>query len=320
MMWKVPEGKIPLLVIEGATSAGKSDIAVRAASALSGEVIGADSMQVYRGMDIGTGKIRPEETAGVPHHLIDVADPENPMDLAVYKEAAKEAIRRVWKAGHLPVLCGGTGFYIQAVIRDVDFSQGDPAEEYRQHLENLASSKGNEALHRLLAEVDPVSAEKIHQNNVKRMIRALEYFHETGRPLSEKNEEDRALASPYDHLVFWVDRDRDTLYRRIDARVDKMLKEGLIDEVRALKDRGLTEHDRAMQALGYKEILRFLDGVYSLDEAVRVLKRDTRHFAKRQLTWFRHDGYGERITFEDHGGSAEKVAEEIIRRAEERWT
>ena len=305
------ENRIPLIVIEGPTSAGKSDIAVLVAKALDGEIISADSMQVYRGMDIGTGKIRPEEMGGIPHFLLDIADPEDAFDLARYKELAKEAVLDVWRRGKVPVLCGGTGFYIQAVVKDIDFSSASPSEEYRRELEEFAESEGNDALHAILKEKDPEAAAAIHPNNRKRVIRALEFLHETGEKISEKNRSDKEQASPYDAMIFFIDMDRADLYRKIEKRVDLMLEAGLVEEVRSLQARGLTRNDVSMQGLGYKEILAYLEGETTLEEAVRVLKRDTRHFAKRQLTWFRHDREAIRIAREDYGNDAGKIAEAV---------
>ncbi|MBE5996858.1 MAG: tRNA (adenosine(37)-N6)-dimethylallyltransferase MiaA [Lachnospiraceae bacterium] len=305
------ENRIPLIVIEGPTSAGKSDIAVLVAKALDGEIISADSMQVYREMDIGTGKIRPEEMGGIPHFLLDIADPEDAFDLARFKEAAKEAVLDVWRRGKIPVLCGGTGFYIQAVVKDIDFSSASPSEEYRRELEEFAEREGNDALHAILREKDPDAAAAIHPNNRKRVIRALEFLHETGGKISEKNRSDKEQPSPYDAMIFFIDMDRAELYQKIEKRVDLMLEAGLVEEVRTLKERGLTRNDVSMQGLGYKEILAYLEGETSLEEAVRILKRDTRHFAKRQLTWFRHDREAVRIAREDYGNDAVKIAEAV---------
>ena len=313
-----PEQKIPLIVIEGPTSAGKSEVAVLVAERIGGEIISADSMQVYRGMDIGTGKIRPEEMNGIPHYLLDIADPEDAFDLARFKNLAKEAILRVRKNGHIPVLCGGTGFYIQAVVKDIDFSSASPSPAYREELENYAEEHGNEALHGILAEKDPDAAAAIHPNNRKRVIRALEFLRETGGKISEKNRNDKEQPSPYDAMIFFIDMDRADLYGKLEKRVDLMLEEGLVNEVRALRERGLTKKDVAMQGLGYKEILSYLDGEIPYEEAVRVLKRDTRHFAKRQLTWFRHDREAVRIAREEYGNDPVKIAEAIIRIIRER--
>ena len=311
--------KIPLIVIEGPTSAGKSDIAVRVAREIGGRIISADSMQVYRGMDIGTGKVTEEEKGGIPHYLLDIADPEDAFDLARFKDEAKKAIFAVHEDGCVPVLCGGTGFYIQAVVKDIDFSEASPSEEYRRELTNIAERDGNEALHAMLAEKDPEAAKAIHPNNRKRVIRALEFYRETGSPISEKNTGDKLKPSPYDCMIFFIDMDRERLYRKIEKRVDRMIEDGLLKEVAALRERGLTKTDVAMQGLGYKEILAYLDGEMPYEEAIRVLKRDTRHFAKRQLTWFRHDPDAIRISRDDFGDDANAVAAEILRRIREHY-
>ena len=302
----------PLIVIEGPTSAGKSEIAVYVARKIGGEIVSADSMQVYRGMDIGTGKIRPEEMMGIPHYLLDIAEPEDPFDLARYKAMAKEAVLKISENGYIPILCGGTGFYIQAVVKDIDFSKASPSDAYREKLEKYADEHGSDALHGILKERDPEAAAAIHPNNRKRVIRALEFFHETGTKISEKNKNDKEQSSPYDAMIFFIDMDRAQLYRKIEKRVDRMIDGGLVEEVAALRARGLTKKDVSMQGLGYKEILGYLDGETSLEEAVRILKRDTRHFAKRQLTWFRHDPEAIRIAREEYGNDPEKIADAIV--------
>ena len=246
-------------------------------------------MQVYRHMDIGSAKVTKEEMDGVRHHLIDVLDPWDEFNVVVFQKLAKEAMEEIYAAGHIPIIAGGTGFYIQALVNDIDFTENDGDTGYREELERLAAEKGASALHDMLKEVDPESAEAIHENNVKRVIRALEYYHETGEPISKHNEEERKKESPYQFAYFVLNDRRDRLYQKKDARVDQMLEAGLVEEVRALKEKGYTKDMVSMQGLGYKEILNYLDGFCTLEEAVYVLKRDTRHFAKRQLTWFRRE-------------------------------
>ncbi len=281
--------KKPLLVLAGPTAAGKTELSLRLAEALQGEIISADSMQVYRGMDIGSAKIPPEERRGVPHHLLDVCEPEESFDVAAYVAMAAAAAEEIYGSGHLPMLVGGTGFYIQAVLRGIDFSEGDRDEAYRRQLADLAAAEGNEALHARLAEVDPASAAAIHPNNVKRVIRALEYYRETGKRLSEVNEAQKALDSPYDFKYFVLNLPREELYRRIDRRVDVMLEQGLLEEVRKLRERGCRRGMVSMQGLGYKELLDHLDGLCTLDEATAKIKQESRRYAKRQLTWFRRE-------------------------------
>ena len=240
-------------------------------------------------MDIGSAKVTAEEMQGVPHFLIDEFDPAEEFHVVRFQEYAKRYIREIQERGHIPILVGGTGFYIQAVLYDIDFTENGSDHSYREELEALAKERGAECLHTMLASVDPASAEAIHANNVKRVIRALEFYQETGERISEHNEEERQKASPYQFAYFVLNDARDRIYANIDYRVDLMLEHGLVDEVRHLQAQGCTRDMVSMQGLGYKEILDYLDGRCSYEEAVRVLKRDTRHFAKRQLTWFRRE-------------------------------
>lgn len=279
----------PLIVLTGPTAAGKTKLSISLAKAVNGEIISADSMQVYRHMDIGSAKIRPEEMQGVPHHLVDVLEPDEEFHIVRFQQMAKEAMAEIYAKGKIPVLVGGTGFYIQAVTRDIDFTEAEQEDSYRKELEALAREKGNEYLHQMLMEADPVSAGEIHANNVKRVIRALEFYHQNGTPISAHNQEQKERKSPYNLAYFVLNAPRELLYERIDLRVDEMMKDGLLEEVQNLKDMGCHRGMVSMQGLGYKEMLAYLDGEYPLEEAVRILKRDTRHFAKRQLTWFRRE-------------------------------
>lgn len=278
-----------LVILTGPTAVGKTALSVALAKKIGGEIISADSMQVYRGMDIGSAKVTAEEMQGVPHFLIDEFDPAEEFHVVRFQEYAKRYIREIQERGHIPILVGGTGFYIQAVLYDIDFTENGSDHSYREELEALAKEHGAEYLHTMLASVDPASAEAIHANNVKRVIRALEFYQETGERISEHNEEERQKASPYQFAYFVLNDARDRIYANIDYRVDLMLEHGLVDEVRHLQAQGCTRDMVSMQGLGYKEILDYLDGRCSYEEAVRVLKRDTRHFAKRQLTWFRRE-------------------------------
>lgn len=283
------EEKKPLIVLTGPTAVGKTRLSISLAKAVDGEIISADSMQVYRNMDIGSAKIRPEEMQGVPHHLVDVLDPREEFHIVCFQKMAKTAMEEIYAKGKIPILVGGTGFYIQAITRDIDFTEAVQEDDYRRELEAMAESRGAETLHRMLEKVDPVSAKEIHANNVKRVIRALEFYHQNGNPISAHNQEQKEHKSPYNLAYFVLNAPREILYERIDQRVDEMLKEGLLKEVEALKAMGLKKGMVSMQGLGYKEILSYLEGECSLEEAVTVLKRDTRHFAKRQLTWFRRE-------------------------------
>ena len=281
--------KRPLIVLTGPTAVGKTSLSISLAKAVNGEIISADSMQVYKKMDIGSAKIRPEEMQGVKHYLVDVLEPEEEFHIVKFQQMAKEAMEEIYEKGKIPILVGGTGFYIQAVTRDIDFTEAQQENTYRAELEKLAETEGAEYLHDRLKEVDPASADTIHANNVKRVIRALEFYHQNGTPISTHNEEQKKQTSPYNLAYFVLNAPRDILYERIDKRVDQMLEEGLVKEVEGLKREGYHRGMVSMQGLGYKEILAYLEGEYPLEEAVRILKRDTRHFAKRQLTWFRRE-------------------------------
>ena len=282
--------KKPLIVLTGSTAVGKTKLSIALAKAVNGEIISADSMQVYRYMDVGSAKITPDEMDGVPHHLVDVLDPTEDFNIVLFQQLAKKSMEEIYSKGRIPILVGGTGFYIQALTRDIDFTQSEQDDSYRKELEALAAEKGNTFLHDMLAAVDPKSAEDIHENNVKRVIRALEFYKQNGTRISEHNEEQKEHVSPYNLAYFVLNAPRPLLYERIDARVDEMLKKGLVEEVKTLQRMGCHRGMVSMQGLGYKEILAWLEGEYPYDEAVRILKRDTRHFAKRQLTWFRREG------------------------------
>ena len=283
------EKKKPLIILTGPTAVGKTALSVKLAKVINGSIISADSMQVYRGMDIGSAKVTKEEMGGIKHYLIDVLEPDEEFHVVRFQQMAKEAMTEIYQEGKIPILTGGTGFYIQSVLYDIDFTSQQEDTAYRERLEQLAKEQGNEALHAMLQEVDPVSAEKIHANNVKRVIRALEFYEKTGTPISEHNEKEAAKESPYVFCYFVLNDDRQRLYDRIELRIDQMLEQGLVDEVRKLKEKGYHKEMVSMQGLGYKEILAWLDGEISYEEAVYILKRDTRHFAKRQLTWFRRE-------------------------------
>lgn len=279
----------PMIILAGPTAVGKTRLSIALAKAVGGEIISADSMQVYRHMDIGSAKIRPEEMQGVPHHMIDILDPWEPFNVVIFKEGCQECLEGIYGRGHVPIVVGGTGFYIQALLKDVDFTENNEDMEYRARLEKLAAREGAERLHEMLAEVDPASAEAIHANNIRRTIRALEYHHLTGKRISEHNAEERGKPPAYNASYFVLNDRRDKLYARIESRVDEMLRAGLVDEVERLRRMGCRREMTSMQGLGYKEILSFLEGEMTLDQAVALLKLNTRHFAKRQLTWFRRE-------------------------------
>ncbi|MDO5572369.1 MAG: tRNA (adenosine(37)-N6)-dimethylallyltransferase MiaA [bacterium] len=281
--------KPDLIIIAGPTAVGKSALSIRLAHAINGEIISADSMQVYRGMNIGSAKITTAEMDGIPHYLIDELEPEDEFNVVDFQKRARECIKEIQAKGKIPIIVGGTGFYIQSVLYDIDFESTEQETGYRAELSAIGLEKGPAFLHAMLREVDPVAADQIHENNMKRVIRALEYYHLTGTPISAHNLQEREKPPAYYACYFVLKNDREALYRRINERIDQMLKEGLIEEVQALKFRGCTKDMVSMQGLGYKEILSYLNGECTLEEAIYILKRDTRHFAKRQLTWFRRE-------------------------------
>lgn len=310
--------KKPLVILTGPTAVGKTKASIGLAKAIGGEIISADSMQVYKQMDIGSAKIKPSEMEGVPHYLVDVLEPDEEFHVVRFQQMAKQAMEEIYAKGKIPILVGGTGFYIQAVLYDIDFSKNDKDTSYREALELLAQSRGAEYLHECLRKVDEKSAEDIHANNVKRVIRALEYFYQTGKKISEHNEEQRSKESPYNFAYFVLNDERSHLYERINLRVDQMITEGLVNEVRALKDKGYTKDMVSMQGLGYKEILDYLDEKDSLEHAVEIIKRDTRHFAKRQITWFKRESDVTWINKDEYAYDENKILEVMLRELNER--
>ena len=279
----------PMIILTGPTAVGKSALSVVLAKKINGAVISADSMQVYRHMDIGSAKITPEEMQGVTHYMIDELEPDEEFHVVRFVTMAKEYLKEIYADGKIPIIAGGTGFYIQALLYDIDFTEQQCDETYRRQLEDLAREHGAEYLHGILREVDPASAEAIHANNIKRVIRALEFYHLSGKKISEHNETERQKQSPYNFAYFVLTDERAKLYERIDRRVNAMIEAGLVEEVKKLKSMGCSREMVSMQGLGYKEILAYLDGGCTLEEAVYIIKRETRHFAKRQLTWFKRE-------------------------------
>ena len=306
------EPKIKLGVIVGPTASGKTALAVEMARRFDGEIVSADSMQIYQGMPVSTACPTPEEKGGIPHHMLEFLPLSRPYSVAEYVKDAAGEIRRISERGKLPILVGGTGFYIQAVTRDIDFTQAEQDDGYRAGLETLVQEKGAAYLHQMLAEVDPKSAEVIHENNTKRVIRALEFYHQNHSPISAHNEEQQERTSPYNLAYFVLNAPRELLYKRIDKRVDEMMTSGLVAEVQKLKDMGYHRGMVSMQGLGYKEILAYLDGEMPLEEAVRILKRDTRHFAKRQLTWFRREPETVWVNKDEFGYDENKMLEYML--------
>ena len=278
-----------MVILTGPTAVGKTALSIELAKKINGSIISADSMQVYRHMDIGSAKVMPEEMNGVKHYLIDEFEPDEEFHVVKFVERAKEHLEEIYAEEKIPIIAGGTGFYIQALLYDIDFTEQECDEAYRAELEQLAAEKGADYLHNMLREVDPASADAIHANNIKRVIRALEFYHQTGTKISEHNEKEREKEAAYRSAYFVLTDERKRLYERIDRRVEKMMEQGLPEEVEALRKRGLKRENVSMQGLGYKELFGYFEGEYPLEEAVRIIQRDTRHFAKRQLTWFRRE-------------------------------
>ena len=310
--------KKPLIILTGPTAVGKTRLSIALAKKVNGEIISSDSMQVYRYMDIGSAKIKKEEMDGVPHFLVDCLNPDEEFNVVRFQKMAQEAMEDIYARNKIPVLVGGTGFYIQAVTGAIDFTEHGEDDSYRKELEQFAKEQGPEVLHGMLREVDPASADAIHANNVKRVIRALEYYKQTGKPISAHNQEQREKESPYNLAYFVLNDERSKLYQRIDKRIDEMLEEGLIEEVQKLKDMGYHKGMVSMQGLGYKEILSYLDGTWSLEEAVYVLKRDTRHFAKRQITWFKREKQVEWFNKPDYDYNEEKILDAMMHSLEDK--
>jgi tRNA dimethylallyltransferase len=279
----------PLIILTGPTAAGKTKLSIDLAHRINGEIISADSMQVYKHMDIGSAKIKTEEMQGIKHYLVDILEPTEDFNIVLFQKYAKEAIEEIYAKGKIPIMVGGTGFYIQSVLYDIDFEKSEEDSKLRRELNEIAEEKGNHYLHKMLRECDPKAADIIHANNVKRVIRAIEFYRQTGTRISEHNETEREKESAYDSRYFVLTDEREKLYKNIDLRVDMMLEEGLIDEVKGLVEMGCKRDSVAMQGLGYKEIIAYLDGDITLADAIYMIKRDTRHFAKRQLTWFRRE-------------------------------
>lgn len=304
--------KQPLIILAGPTAVGKTAASIGLAKAVGGEIISADSMQVYRHMDIGSAKIMPEEMQGVPHYLIDELEPGEEFNVYRFQELAKKYMAEIYEKGKIPILVGGTGFYIQSVLYDIDFTATDSDAVYRQELEILVREKGAEYLHRMLQQVDEKSANEIHANNVKRVIRALEYYKQTGQPISKHNEEERAKESPYNFVYFVLNDKRSTVYERINKRVDLMFEAGLIEEVKHLMELGCNRDMVSMQGLGYKEVIDYLSGTLTLEETVNKIKQETRHFAKRQLTWFRREREVTWVNKDELGHQEEKILEYML--------
>ena len=281
--------KDKLIILAGPTASGKTSVSIDLAKRIGGEIVSADSMQVYRGMDVGTAKIKADEMQGVKHYLINVLDPTEDFNIVKFQNMVKYSIEEIKRNGHIPILVGGTGFYIQSVIYDIDFDTQDDNGDIRKALEEEYDKMGADFMYEKLKKIDSVSAENIHKNNKKRIIRAIEYFLINNALISAHNESQRKKDSPYDFRFFVLNPPRDILYDRINQRVEKMVEEGLVEEVKDLKNAGLSIENISMQGIGYKEILEYLDGEITLEEAIDNIKQNTRHMAKRQVTWFKRE-------------------------------
>lgn len=309
--------KKPLILIAGPTASGKTKVSVSLAKQINGEIISADSMQIYKGMDIGTAKVTKEEACGIPHYMIDELDPYEPCNVAWFKEKVKGYIQLIHDKGKIPILVGGTGFYINAILYDTQFNDMEQNTKYREELMVFAQNQGPESLHKMLQEADPVSAGQIHPNNVKRVIRALEYYHETGLPISTHNLSERskkhADLSPYNYCFFTLTMERSVLYQRINERVDQMIQNGLVEEVRSFFDKGYDERFTSMKAIGYKEFFPYFRGEAPLEMCIEKLKKNTRNFAKRQLTWFRHQSPSVFVEVDALSFDANKICQRLLK-------
>lgn len=308
----------PLIILTGPTAVGKTSLSIELAKKINGEIISADSMQVYKGMDIGTAKVSKEEMEGVKHYLIDEFEPDEEFNVHIFQQRAKKYIEEIYRKGKIPIIVGGTGFYIQSVVYDIDFTKMDNEEskDIRSRLLEISNQYGNIYLHDKLKKVDPYSAHKIHPNNIKRVIRALEYYKMTGEPFSNHNKEQYTKKSPYNLAYFILTMERNILYERINKRVDLMIENGLVEEVKNLKNSGYKKDLISMKGLGYKEIYDYLEGNYSFEEAINILKRDTRHFAKRQITWFRRERDVKWINVSEYNYDKNKIINYILKNVE----
>ena len=302
--------KKPLIVIAGATATGKSALAVNIAKIIGGEIISADSMQVYKYMDVGTAKIQEDEMDGIKHHLINVLNPDESCDALTFKNLALKAMDEIYAASHIPIIAGGTGFYIQAVTRDIDFTEEDENNK-RGEITEFYEKNGEDALFERLKEIDYESSLIIPKQNIKRVIRAIEFYEVHGKKISEHNKEQSEKETPYNLAYFVLNRDRSLLYEKIDKRVDIMIKDGLLDEVKDLLSRFQYNSQSGLyNAIGYKEIIDYLNGDYDLDRAVELIKQNSRHYAKRQVTFFKRERYAEFLDIDKL--SLEEVTDHIL--------
>lgn len=299
--------KIPLVVLVGPTGIGKTEISIKLAKKLNGEIISADSAQIYRYMNIGTAKIKEKEKEGIPHYLIDIVNPDEEFTVADYKEMATKCIEDIYSRGKLPMVVGGTGLYVNSLVYDLNFIDVAPNNDFREKYNKLADKYGNEYIYNKLQEIDPDSTNRISISDRKRIIRALEVYNETGKPMSKYYKNFRKYNENYDIAMVGLTMNRKRLYQRINIRVDKMIEEGLIEEVKNILDMNYSENLNSLKALGYKEIISYLNGKKTFDESISLLKRNTRRFAKRQLTWFRRDNRIKWIDYDDFNDKEEVI-------------
>lgn len=307
----------PLIILTGPTAVGKTEASIDLAKAVDGEIISADSIQIYRYMDIGSAKITKEEMRGVPHYLIDALDPDEEFNVVVFQKLALNAMEQIYQKNHIPIITGGTGFYIQSVLYGIDFDKTASDSAYREELMQYAEIYGAQALHDKLKKVDPEASKAIHPNNIRRTIRALEYYYQTGEKISNHNAEQRKKTSPYQFAYFILERDRNILYQRINRRVEQMLEKGLIEEVEKLLSMGYKRTLVSMQGLGYKEAAAYLSGEITYEQMEEMIKQSTRHFAKRQLTWFRREPETEWIQMEAYP-EPEQLTNALLHRLQEK--
>ncbi|HAN09836.1 MAG TPA: tRNA (adenosine(37)-N6)-dimethylallyltransferase MiaA [Clostridiales bacterium] len=306
--------KRDLIVIGGPTASGKTDVSVELAKRISGEIISADSIQVYMHMNIGSAKVSNKEMKGVFHYLIDEIAPDEEFNIAIFKQKAEHYIEKIYTKDKIPIIVGGTGFYVQSVLKDVEFAEMESDYELRRKLENEAKTQGNEYVHDMLKQIDEVSARNIHPNNLKRVIRAIEYYKITGQPISIHNEKEKTKVDIYNTKYFVLNMDRETLYDRINRRVDIMMSNGLIDEVKMLLNMGYHENLTSMQGIGYKEVVDYIKGNISFEIMVSTIKQNTRNFAKRQLTWYKNQTNAIWIDVDKLGFDTEKIMNEMLKR------
>ena len=300
----------PLVILVGPTAVGKTAASIGLAKALNGEIISGDSMQIFKGLDIGTAKISKAEMDGVVHHLIDIKEPWESFSVAEFKRLADEAIEDIYSRGKMPIIVGGTGFYVNSVLYEYHFGEADTDEAYRNQLQQYLDEHGNDALWKLLQEKDPASAQRLHSNDTKRVMRALEVLHVTGVPASERQSTLDRQTMRYNAVYIALTMPREILYDRINLRVELMMKDGLEQEVRRALESGVPQDALSMTSIGYRQMIQYFNGEISLERAVELIQRDTRHFAKRQLTWFRHDPNIQWV--DKHGKTDAQIEAELL--------